>query len=62
MQSELRILVRKNLGLACPQRMRHLQPVRGVGRAKLAGLDEEGEKCGDKQQQRQRTREDGTEH
>jgi hypothetical protein len=33
MQSEVRVVVRKDLGLASPEGMRYLQAMRGVGRA-----------------------------
>ena len=55
MYSEVRILVRKYLWFACPKGMRYLQPMSGVG-IEFARLDEEGEKCGDKQEQGNRIR------
>ena len=62
MQSELRIFVRKDLGFTRPQRMRHLEPKRGIGRAKLARLNEESEQRRDKQEQAERARRNETEH
>ena len=43
-------------------RMRHLQPVRSVGRAELARLDEESEKRGYDQKQTDRTNGGDGEH
>ncbi len=56
MKSELGVFVGKDLGLACPERVSYLQTVGGVGGAKLAGLDEEGEESGDEQEQGNRMR------
>jgi hypothetical protein len=42
--------------------MRYLQPMRGVRRAELTRLDEEGEKGSDEQQQGQWVRESVAEH
>ena len=50
-QAELRIFVGKDLRLAGPKRVSYLQAVGGVGGAKLAGLDEEGEETCDEQEQ-----------
>jgi hypothetical protein len=55
-KSELGVFVGKDLGLACPEGVSYLQAVGGVGGAKLAGLDEEGEESGDEQEQGKRTR------
>ena len=61
-KSELWVFVGKDLGLACPEGVSYLQTVRGVGCAKFAGLDEEGEKSGDKEEQGNWRRESGAEH
>jgi hypothetical protein len=50
-ESELGVFVGKDLGLGCPEGVSYLQAVGGVGCAELAGLDEEGEESGDKQEQ-----------
>jgi hypothetical protein len=50
-ESELRVFVGEDLGLSCPKGVSYLQAVCGVGCAELAGLDEEGEESGDKQEQ-----------
>jgi len=56
MESELGVFVGKDLGLACPEGVSYLQAVGGVGGAKFAGLDEEGEESGEKQEQGNRMR------
>jgi hypothetical protein len=50
-ESELRVFIGKDLGLSCPEGVSYLQAVRGVGCAELAGLNEEGEEGGNKQDQ-----------
>ncbi len=62
MESELGVFVGKDLGLACPKGVSYLQAVGGVGGAKLAGLDEEGEESGDEQEQGNRMRGSEAEH
>ena len=61
-KSKLRVFVGKDLGLASPEGVSYLQPVSSVGCAKFAGLDEEGEKSGDKEEQGNWRRESGAEH
>jgi hypothetical protein len=61
-ESELRIFAGKDLGLRCPEGMSYLKAVGGVGGTKLAGLDEEGEESGDKQEQGDRMRGCEAEH
>jgi hypothetical protein len=50
-KAELGVFVGEDLGLACPEGVGYLQAVGGVGGAKLAGLDEEGEEGGDEKEQ-----------
>jgi len=50
-EPELGIFIGKDLGLAGPEGMRHLETVGGVGGAELTGLDEEGEESRDEKEQ-----------
>jgi hypothetical protein len=61
-ESELRVFLGKDLGLVSPKGVGYLQAVRGIGCAKLAGLDEKGKECGDEQEQGNRMRRSKAEH
>jgi hypothetical protein len=56
MEPEVRVFVGKDLGLAGPEGMRHLQPVGRIRGTQFPGLDEEGEETRDQQEQKERTR------
>jgi hypothetical protein len=47
---ELGIFVGEDLRLACPERVGYLETMGGVGGAEFAGLDQESEESGDKQE------------
>jgi hypothetical protein len=51
-QTKFRILVRKDLRLGGPERVRHLQPVHGVRRTQFTGLDQKGEKAGNQEKEK----------
>ena len=52
MKSKLRIFVGKHLRLRSPEPVCGLQPVHGIGRAKFAGLHDEGEQSRRQAQQK----------
>ena len=61
-ESKLRIFVGKDLRLPGPEGMCDLQPVHGVRRTKLPGLDEEGEEAGNQKQKEEGAREGPLRH